>query len=202
MKMEVPQTTSRETSGLERIVIGLELVAGAIVAGAFLAKGFRSFFGTDEALPNPAQVEVKTPVLAEEVRTTGYNLLNRANSAEQSIHDLIRQKYHGLWLIGRVGGRIESGKLDPLASELGHFHKQSYDVTGHDTDRALVAWYETVGVSKRLPLAKILRQSPIVDQAFSAALYAASAITGDKDPSLTYELQTEEWNNIKRHLGL
>ena len=200
--MESLQTTDSETTGLERVLTGLEIVAGAIVAGVFLAKGFRSFFGTDEDLPEPAQVEVKTPVLAEEVRIAGYILLHSVNSPEQSIHDLIRQKYRGLWLIGRVGGRIKDSKLDALAAELGHFHKQYYAATGHDTDRALVAWYETVGVSNRLPLTEILLRSPIVDQFLNAALYAASAITGDKDSSLSYELPTDEWEQIKRHLGI
>ncbi len=200
--METPQTTDHDTSVLQRVMVGLEIIAGAIVVGAFLAKGFRSFFGTDEDPTKPAPVETNTKVLAEDVSVAGYNLLNRANSAEQSIHDFIRQKYRGLWLIGRSGGRIEDGKLDTLAAELGHLHKQSYTVTGHDTDRALAAWYETVGVSNRLPLTQLLLRSRIVDQAFDAARYAASAITGEKDPSLKYEIQTEEWNEIKHHLGV
>ncbi len=200
--MDTPKTPDHEVTGLERIVIGLELVAGAIVAGAFLAKGFRSFFGTDEALTQTAPVKAGTHVLEEEVLSVGHELLNKAHSEGQSIHDFIRQKYRGLWLIGRFGGRIEDGELDTLASTLRSFHNQSYTVTGHDTDRALVDWYETVGVSSRLPLAKILRQSPTIDQAFNAALYAASAITGVKDPSLSYELLADEWEQIKRHLSL
>lgn len=178
--------------------IAAALVAGASLLAIIATEALERDF--DRPRRRTRGPEPKRPAVPD-LAHIGETILKRPYE-NQPLQEFLKQKYLGLHLIGRTGGRVPGNKVDALATELGHFHQQCFAVTGHDTDRALVEWYETVGVGKRIPLAEILGRSPAVDNSFNGHLYIASAITGDLDPSLTYELTEEEWLLLKRHFNI
>lgn len=131
----------------------------------------------------------------------GQELLFRKH-ADEPLEEFLRQKYIGLFLIGRAGKRISDTQLDALSAELGHFHQHCHSVTGHDADRSLVEWYISRGVGLKIDLESRLAVCRTVDTAFDGHLYIASAITGKRNKSLSYDLDEDEWADIKRHFNL
>ena len=109
----------------------------------------------------------------------GRELLAKKHAGEAR-EEFLKQKYTGLFLIGRAGDGIRDDELDALCAELGHFHQQCYAETHHDADRSLVEWYSLRGVSLKTGLAPRLGACPTVGKNFDAHRYIASAITNKK----------------------
>jgi hypothetical protein len=195
-------TTTSKPNALDKVVTGLELLTVGLALGATIYSLFEEATKS-KSRTKPAPKATASPTTANEALRLGKDLLSRNKLTEgQSLREFLEQKYHGLWLIGRSGHFIKENEKDALAAELRHLHSQLFQVTGHDTDRALTEWYETVGVGKRIQLLDLYLKSPTVDNAFNATRYAASAFTGTIDQSLNYELSADEWVQIKRHLGV
>lgn len=169
--------------------------AATVVAAAAL--GVALYEAVQKQLDQFEQDDPDLPDLA----MIGKELLTKKHDGEPLEH-FLRQKYTGLFLIGRAGTHIPDAELDELCSELGHFHKQCYDITGHDADRSLVEWYECRGVGLKIQLSNRLVACHSVEQAFDGPRYIASAITGMKYSSLPYDLDEDEWYQIKHYFNL
>jgi hypothetical protein len=140
-----------DTVGATAAVVGI----GLAVIGFF--QELASFLETEGSKPEHKPGWQNEPDLSH-LAQKGWSLLEQKHDGEQTLDTYLGQKYLGLYLIGRAKTRVPNDRREAIAHDLRHFHHQ----LDRQTDWALVEWYETIGVSKSIPLSKLLRVCPEV----------------------------------------
>ncbi len=182
--MDTPKPTD-PAKALDKVIKGLELVAGTIIAGTFLVNALTSFFTTEEDSPTPIPDDSPEPTSKKtDWAALGRSILEEKPSGEQNLARYLTRQYLGLYLIGRCGERLSSSEIESLAKDLHHFHIQ----LNREPDWPLSAWYETVGVLQEIPLSKRLVKSVEVQYLRVNPVYIAYAL-GEKvsDSLLDFE---------------
>jgi hypothetical protein len=83
-------------------------------------------------------------VYANLLYSAGLRLLDSSNVPGSTVATHLQNQYRGLYYIGRSGHSLSTEVVDSLAIHMKHFHQQ----VNSERDAELIAWYETVGVSK------------------------------------------------------
>jgi hypothetical protein len=152
-------------------------VAAALVAGVSLVAIIASEISEPDFTRPRRRVRGPGPSRPPRVNfaQVGRELLERNHVPEQTLNDFLRQKYLGLYLIGRSGEQIPDNRREVIAADLRHFHHQ----LDRHTDWAAVGWYETLGVSQTIPLSKLLKACPEVIDLQVEPRYIAFALGED-----------------------
>jgi hypothetical protein len=178
------------TSGL-RLLRGL--VVGVVVAVAILQK----IDDINQPNERPATPPETDPSFAEETSVLGRELLREVAVEGQTLGEHLERKYLGLYLIGRVGNRLDDAEIERLAKDLQHFHRQ----LDRTEDWALVSWYETIGVSQVLPLQKLLRVCPeVINLQMIDTSYIAHAL--GRTVSVSFDNAESDIETIKERYSL
>lgn len=105
--------------------------------------------------------------------SAGLNLLDSSKPRGATVAEHLQQQYRGLYFIGLSGHILSAEMVDSLAIPMKHFHQQVDEVR----DAELIAWYETVGVSKPANiLPELLAACPDVQTIGKDVRYIAYAL--------------------------
>jgi hypothetical protein len=154
-----PRKPTDPAKALDRVIIGLEIIAGAIIAGTFLANALTSFFTDEDDSTSPVPDDSPEPTSTKtDWAALGRSILSAKSPANQTLSDHLRCQYAGLYFIGRSRQRLSHSEAESLAIHLEHFHSQ----LGRRGDAEIAAWYQTVGVSHSTSLSLLLQNCPEV----------------------------------------
>lgn len=132
----------------------------------------------------------------------GTHLIHREQKGRGSLHEFLKSRYDGLYLLGRAEHQLDGDELDALSTNLAHWHKLCHQVTGHDSDRALSEWYSTSGQSRTIPLVRLLDNCECVEKTLNMPAYIGFCLTGSLPAGHNKDIPNEEWAIIKRHFKL
>lgn len=192
--------SKNETVG--RIISGLELVAGAIAVGTLIAEAIKESqkpkIGRKDTAPSSEQPRS----IHSQMVASGIHQIHRKQGTGESLHEFLKSRYGGLYLLGRAGHQLDGDELDALSADLAHWHKLYHQVTGHDADRALSEWYSTAGQSRTIPLVRLLDNCECVEKTLNMPAYIGFCLTGSLPAGHNKDIPNEEWAIIKRHFKL
>jgi hypothetical protein len=186
-----------------RVIAGLELIAGAIAVGALIAEAISELhkpkIGEKKAGASPAE---KPRSFQSQMVVAGTHLIHREQKEGESLHEFLKSRYHGLYLLGRAEHQLDGDELDALSTNLAHWHKLCHQVTGHDSDRALSEWYSTSGQSRTIPLVRLLDNCEVIEKDLDMSVYIVFCLTGKRLEGYEEDIPDSEREIIKRHLSL
>lgn len=193
--------SKNETIG--RVIAGLELIAGAIAVGALIAEAIRELQKPKTDRNGAAAPSREKPrSIQSQMVESGIHQIHRKQGTGESLHEFLKSRYHGLYLLGRAGHQLDGSELDALSADLAHWHELCRQVTGHDADRALSEWYSTSGQSRTIPLVRLLEKCDCVEKTLNMPAYIAFCLTGILPASYRKDIPDDEWQAIKRHFKL
>ena len=194
--------SKNETVG--RVISGLELIAGAIAIGALIAEAISEMqkpkIGKKKAEASPTTKKPRS--IQSQMVVAGTHLIHREQKRGESLHEFLKSRYDGLYLLGRAEHQLDGDELDALSTNLAHWHKLCHQVTGHDSDRALSEWYSTSGQSRTIPLVRLLDSCKCVGEVLDMSAYIAFCLTGNLSVVYKKDISVDEWGVIKRHFDL
>lgn len=194
--------SKNETVG--RVITGLELIAGAIAIGALIAEAISEMqkpkIGKKKAEASPTTEKPRS--IQSQMVVAGTHLIHREQKGRGSLHEFLKSRYDGLYLLGRAEHQLDGDELDALSTNLAHWHKLCHQVTGHDSDRALSEWYSTSGQSRTIPLVRLLDNCECVEKTLNMPAYIGFCLTGSLPAGHNKDIPNEEWAIIKRHFKL
>ena len=190
-----------ETVG--RVIAGLELIVGAMAVGALIAEAIMGTQKSKSGKQSKAAVPGKEPrSIHSQMVESGILLIHRKQDVGESLHDFLKSRYNGLYLLGRAGHQLDGDELDTLSADLAHWHKLCHQVNGHDADRALSEWYSTVGQSRTIPLLRLLDRCVAVENTLGMPAYIAFCLTGILPAGYQQDIPDDEMHAIRRHFKL
>ena len=120
--------------------------------------------------------------LARLMYTKGIEMVNDTNVTHLSIAQYLQHQYLGLYYIGRSGNHLGAEEVDSRAMHLRHLHHQA----GPRKYKALVTWFETVGVSYPGALLPLLQACDLIKNLQVDPRYIAHALN-QRDATLSFD---------------
>lgn len=156
----------------------LARMAIPLIIGAAIGYAVRDAEADDsETAPQKPVVNIR-----QKLKERGETLLaERTTFAKEGSRDIeayLKQTYLGLFYIGRAGRQLKPDAVEALAGELQHLHH----LHKPRKDKALVGWYETVGIGHEETLAALLSSSKVVTDQNLDPRYIAYALGVHTEP--------------------